>query len=251
VIVIGHGLVVGGGVGLLVGGAARIVTETAQISMPEISIGLFPDVGVSKFLDHMPEKLGLFLALTGARLTPGDALLAGLADSFIPQARLDDLVTALEEHEWTDDDAMDRDVAKEVVARFATPFVGDVPAAEVTSRLPTINNALQGADPRAALQRLAALAKSPDPWLAKACEAFTKGSPLSAFVIHEQMRRVSALSLEGTFGQDLTLARAFLRGHDFLEGVRAVLIDKDQKPRWQPATLESVTREQVESHFST
>jgi enoyl-CoA hydratase/carnithine racemase len=241
----------GGGIGLMAGGAARVVTETSVLAMPEITIGLFPDVGMSFFLNRMPGKLGLFVALTAARLNAADAIYARLADVFVPQAELDSLVAALEEHEWTGNATFDRAAAKSEVARFAAAFAADAPKAQAPARQDAIDAALAGTDPAAALSRLAALAASDDPWLAKAAATFAKGSPTSAFVIHEQLKRGRDLSLDETFEQDLAMGRNFLRRHDFLEGVRALLIDKDQSPSWDPPTRERLTREIVQAHFNT
>lgn len=245
IFVLAHGLVMGGGVGLLAGAAVRVVTTSTELAMPEIAIGLFPDVGASYFLQDAPGRLGLFAALTGARLNAGDALFGLLADVFIPDEKLDEFVASLEAKTPNDIDS-----ARAFAANFSQPFAVQTPKAQWPERLPAINAALQGNDPHRSLERLFALGQTTsDPLTKRAIENLSRGSPTSAFLTFEQLRRGLPLSLESCFRMELDLAVQCSRRQDFREGVRALLIDKDRNPRWRPARIAEVDNSDVMSHF--
>lgn len=258
VVVVGHGYVLGGGLGLLSGAACRVVTSSTVVAMPEISIGLFCDVGAGWFLNRLPGKLGLFLALTAARLRAADALAVGLADSFVPDAKLAALYDALAGNDWRGvfregkGIEASRVLVREFVASVAAPFVHHAGAPETLGFFSEINAALDSDDPREAFAGLERLGlRSDSVWLKRAAEAFAKGSPTSAFVVFEALRRGRGLKLADVFRMDLDLAMQCCRRHDFKEGVRALLIDKDQKPQWLPARLSEVTDESVLAHFAS
>jgi enoyl-CoA hydratase/carnithine racemase len=240
IVVLGSGIVMGGGIGLMAGAQVRVVTETSMLAMPELSIGLFPDVGGSYFLNRMPEKLGLFLALTAARMNAADAIFAGLADHFIPSENLTEYLTDLERAP---------EKAIEITKDWAARFKAALPAPQYASLLSTISSSLESGDPSVAFAGLKGLASHNSPILAKAAQNFMNGSPTSAYVIFEQLKRGKTLSLHECFQMEYTMAVRCCHGHDFSEGVRAVLIDKDQKPHWNPSTLEGVSAELIARHF--
>lgn len=240
----GHGIVMGGGIGLLAGASHRVVTATSKLAMPEISIGLYPDVGGSWFLRRMPGRVGLFLALTGAPLNAADALFCGLADVHVGTHR-DDLLAAIGAARWSDTAADNRAELSRLLARHAAT----TPApSRVRQHFDQINALMAGDDLQDIAARLRAL-QSEDPWLAGAAATFAKGSPTSAALAFALWQRVHHLSLAEVFRLEFRVSLGCCAHPDFAEGIRALLIDKDRLPRWSPAALEHVTPEWIEDHF--
>jgi enoyl-CoA hydratase/carnithine racemase len=243
----GHGIVMGGGIGLLAGASHRVVTAKTRFAMPEITIGLYPDVGGSWFLQRMPGRVGLFLALTGAPLNASDALFAGLADFALPQDDLPALLAAIVAERWQGDCQADAARLDHLLARRVTQ---DLPASPLREQLPRINE-LIGRDPLQQIApRLTALASDPDPWLAQAGANFAKGSPTSAALAFELQHATRHASLAEVFRLEYQASVGCCLQHDFAEGVRALLVDKDRKPVWQPATLAEVTPGLIEAHLA-
>ena len=227
------GLVLGGGIGISAHGDVRVVTERTRIGMPEVSIGFFPDVGGTSLLARAPGELGTHLALTGGNASGADAIALGFADHFIPSDQLPALVEALETGDAT-----------EVVAQFATA----PPASELLGQRTWIDELYLGDDAEAIVERLAA---SPEPAAQQAAATILSKSPTSVAVTLEALRRAAALpSLDAVLDQDYRIATRFTQGIDFVEGIRAQVIDKDRTPRWSPATLAEVTAEAVEEYFA-
>ncbi|MBI3543100.1 MAG: enoyl-CoA hydratase/isomerase family protein [Deltaproteobacteria bacterium] len=196
--------------------------------------------------------MGGGIGLTGFRLNAADALWGQLADAFVPDEALDELVALV----VASGEARTKEHLKALVEGFSARFAAKLPPARLEPRLSRINDALSGTDPRAAFARLAKLAGEPgtpcaDEPLAEAARNFAAGSPTSAFVTWEQLKRGLCLSLEACFRMELALAVQFGRRHDFREGVRAVLVDKDKRPSWRPATLDAVKSEDVAAHFAS
>lgn len=211
------GVCMGGGIGVSVHGSHRIVTEHAMLAMPETAIALFPDVGTSFALPRLPGALGTFLALTGARLHGAEAVEAGLATHFVPRARLPDLRAAL----------LAGDAA--VVGDFAEP----VPPGPIAAQRPAIDRCFAGAD---IADIRAALAAEATEWAAAQLAVLDRVSPTSLNVTLELLRRGRGMDLASCLAMELALTRTVTRHPDFAEGVRAVLVDKDQAPRWAPAS---------------
>lgn len=243
----GHGIVMGGGIGLLAGASHRVVTPRTRFAMPEITIGLYPDVGGSWFLQRMPGRAGLFLALTGAPLNASDALFAGLADFALAAdglpALLDDIVAA----DWQGEQQADAARLDHLLARHALP---ELPASPLQSHLPRINELIARDTLEQIAPRLIALASDEDPWLAQAGASFAKGSPTSAVLSFELQRRTRHASLAEVFRLEYQASVGCCLQHDFAEGVRALLVDKDKKPVWQPATLDQVSPGLIEAHLA-
>ena len=209
------GVCMGGGIGVSVHGSHRIVTEHALLAMPETAIALFPDVGTSFVLPRLPGALGAYLALTGARLHGAEAVEAGLATHHVPRADLAALRAAL-----TEGDAG-------AVARFAQP----VPPGAIAAHRAAIDRCFgQGS-----LDGVrAALSAEGGDWAAAQLATLARMSPTSLAVTFELLRRGAALDLPGCLAMELALTRTVTRHPDFAEGVRAVLVDKDNAPRWAP-----------------
>lgn len=247
-IVWGSGIVMGGGTGLYMGASFRIVTETTRLAMPEITIGLYPDVGATHFLTRLPDRLGLFLALTGARLKASDALFLQLGDFFVPSDSKSQLLADLEKLPWTASTGQNRLMVLDHLARIHRAMLRPVEMSEIFRHLDSINALMRGDTILDIAKRFRDYETS-DPWLKSARDAFLAGSPTSAAVIFEQFRRGPELSLEASFELEKKMSRRFARGHDFKEGIRALLIDKDNKPKWNPPRIEDIPSVQVEGYF--
>ncbi|SJZ53230.1 3-hydroxyisobutyryl-CoA hydrolase [Enhydrobacter aerosaccus] len=235
------GIDMGGGVGLSVHGSHSVATEKFLFAMPETTIGLFPDVGGGYFLSRLPGALGTFLALTSHRLKAADALWAKIVQVYVPSARLNDLQAALAAADLAGPDA-NRKVDK-ILGGFAED-----------PGQPTLPAMMQDIDRCFSAESLpeivAKLKKHGGEWADKQLAALMKLSPISMAITLEQLKRCANRSFEDTMTIEYRMSqRCMQKGHDFFEGVRALLIEKDQKPKWNPATIEGVTRELVEEHF--
>jgi len=243
----GHGIVMGGGVGLMSGASHRVVTHESRVAMPEITIGLYPDVGGSWLLGRMPGATGLFLALTGARLQASDALFVKLADYCIDHARKPAVLEALMAQEWTDSRANNDRLLSSLLHGFAVP---DLPHGPLRQHFDLVNNLCGVGELNDIVAAITGL-KTTDAWLARAGATLVAGSPSTAALSHELQRRAKYLSLADVFRMEFVAALHCARRPDFAEGIRALLIDKDQRPRWQPSTLAQVTPEWIEGFFAS
>ena len=239
----GHGIVMGGGVGLMAGASHRVVTPQSRIAMPEIGIGLYPDVGGSWFLRRAPGRTGLFLALTGAPLDGADAIFCGLADVALPQARKAQVLEAIAAAPWRGDARADRALLWRLLAQ-AGEGVARQPS-RVREHFDLINELMAGDDLLEIARRLRQL-RSDDAWLQTAARTFVQGAPSSAALAFELWQRVPRMSLAEVLRLEYRVSLGCCAHGDFAEGIRALLIDKDHHPRWNPATLEEVTPALVE-----
>ena len=225
------GVVMGGGVGVSVHGSHRVASERTLFAMPETGIGLFPDVGGGYFLPRRPGRIGMYLALTGARLGAADCLYAGIATHCVPGDRLDALVDAL----------ADGDVDA-TLAHFATD-PGPPPLAEHRA---AIDRCFAGASVEAIVATLKA--ESGD-WARAMRETLAAKSPTSLKLAFRQLSAGATLDFEAVLVMEYRLSQFCMAGHDFFEGVRAVVIDKDNAPRWRPATLAEVSEAEIDRAF--
>ncbi|WP_237066980.1 enoyl-CoA hydratase/isomerase family protein [Microbulbifer guangxiensis] len=248
IVVWGDGIVMGGGIGIMAGASHRIVTERTRLAMPEVTIGLFPDVGGSWFLNRMPGRLGLFLGLTGAQFNGSDALFAGLADRLVADnerlATLDALADLpFCEHE-SENHRLVGDCLKGLELRpdhqpasNLRAHYDQIQALTDFSTLPEVCEAITAYD-------------GDDEWLLKAAKTLAGGSPLTPWIVWEQLRRGRHQSLAEVFRMELVLAVNLCASGHFREGVRALLIDKDRSPQWQPANLAGIEWQAVERCFT-
>lgn len=251
VLVWGHGTVMGGGLGLMAGASHRIVTPRSKIAMPEVTIGLFPDVGASWFLGRMPRRIGLFLGLTTTPMTPGDALWLGLADYYLESDQRDAVFDALTRLDWQGEREADDSILADALRALESPAAAEQACHDspIFARQRTI--AWLGEAPGvAAYEARLNKAAAQDDWFAHGAKAMAAGSPTSRALIHRQLARDPRLSIEQVFRQDLAMGVACTRGTDFAEGVRALLVDKDRRPAWQPARLADVDPAAIEACFS-
>ena len=241
----GHGIVMGGGIGLMAGASHRVVTATSKLAMPEISIGLYPDVGGSWFLRRMPGRVGLFLALTGAPLNAADAIFCGLADVHIAAEQRAAVMDALVAARWDDVECDTHAELTKLLSHHAAPLAAE---SKVRQHFDTINTLMAGDDLLDIAQRLRTI-QTDDAWLLAAGASFVKGSPTSAALAFEMWKRVHRMSLAEVFRLEYRASLGCCAHPDFAEGIRALLIDKDRKPRWTPEALEHVTPEWIAEHF--
>lgn len=232
-----QGVSMGGGVGLSVHGSHRVVTETLTFAMPETGIGLFPDVGATWFLSRRPGALGTFLALTGARLGAGDAHAVGYATHVVPSTRLAQLREQLIDAAPTTSAEIDHVLA---------PYAIDA-AAPLAGHRALIDAAFSAGSVEAIRDHLLA---SGDEWAGEQARILATKSPLSLKITHEALARARSLAIEACFTMEYRLSQACMAAPDFREGIRALLIDKDQNPRWRPDRLEAVDRATIEACFA-
>lgn len=244
----GHGIVMGGGIGLMAGASHRVVTEKSRLAMPEIAIGLFPDVGGSYFLNRMPGKLGLFLALTGAMVNATDAKFAKLADYAIAQVDkpkvFDELLsqpwgTSHDENSQLLDIVLRRsEIALEIVKGPLQVHYDAINELCNKDNLIQIVDAITTLDPEEA-------------WLKKAVASLKAGSPSSAHLANLLLNHAVNMSLADVLRMEYIAALHCAARPDFAEGIRALLIDKDQKPKWQPMTHAEITDEWVNGFIAS
>jgi enoyl-CoA hydratase len=224
------GVCMGGGCGVSVHGSHRIVTEAALLAMPETAIALFPDVGMTHVLPRLPDNIGIWLGLTGARLTGAEAVEAGLATHHVPAGRLPALRDALLSE------------GPAAIPRFAAP----VPSGRIAALRPAIARCFGHATPAAIL---AALDAEGSEWAQEQAAILRRASPFSVAVSLEAMRRGATLPLAECLAMELRLTATVCFHPDFAEGVRAVLVDKDNAPRWTPPRLEELDPRSVAAAF--
>lgn len=249
-IVWGSGIVMGGGLGMLVGASHRVVTESSRIAMPEISIGLFPDVGGSYFLNKMPTGCGLFLALTGASINAADAKYCQLGDYFLEQDHKEGFLKQLKSVSWEDNISSNNELTSQLLKKFEESSLSKLPSSPLKEHhalisqfvdkqtLPEIINSILGYE-------------TDDKWLSRAQKSLKNGSPLSAKLAYVQLQKGKELSLADCFRMELTMAVKCGIFGEFKEGVRALLIDKDNKPKWHYQSVELIEPEILDWFFAS
>jgi enoyl-CoA hydratase/carnithine racemase len=229
-----NGITMGGGVGISAHGSVRIVTETTKMAMPEVGIGFIPDVGGTYILARTPGLLGVHAALTGAPFSGADAIVMGFADHFVPH---DDLAKF--------DAMLDTDGIDAAVGAFAQ----EPPPSSLLAHREWIDDCY-AADTVGDI--VAALRGHDAPQARDAADLIESRSPIAASVALEAVRRAATLAtLEDVLRQEFRTSCAALRSHDLVEGIRALLIDKDKNPKWSPASLPAVTAADIEVYFAS
>jgi len=227
------GIVMGGGFGISVHGSHRVAGDRFQFAMPEVGIGFFPDVGGTFVLPRMPDEIGTWCALTGDRLKTADAVAARIATHHVASDRFADLTDALCGNISVD----------ATLAAFATP-AGEGP---VAARRATINRLFAGERVEDIVR---ALDEASDEWAGATAATMRAKSPTSLKLALAQVRRGRDWSFEDCMRAEMRIVSRIVHGHDFYEGVRAVIVDKDNAPRWRPASLADVTDAEIERHFA-
>ena len=230
------GIVMGGGIGLSGHARHRIVTERSQLAMPETGIGLIPDVGGTWLLAHAPGEAGLYLGLTGESMGPADAIHAGFADSFVPAARLPALAERLS------------DANGGAVGSVIAGFAQAAGVSELAQRAADIDRIFSGTTVEAIVEELE---KASAEWTAKASGTLAQKSPKSLKLTSAAVRGARRLaSLDEALIVEYRLTVRLFEDGEFPEGVRALIVDKDRKPKWSPPQLDGVTVEMVERYLS-
>lgn len=248
----GSGIVMGGGLGLFAAAKHAIVTESSHIAMPEISIGLFPDVGGSFFLNQMPKGLGIFLGLTGASINARDALTTGLATHVLHSSLLSNLIERL----VSSPNLCEQDISA-ILDELQNSAESQSPELEgLNGKLDVFLDAFE---PLADLNNVQAIEREitaianqheDNVWLQKALKGMQRGSPTTAHIVVEQLRRGKELSLAACFQQEINIAVSCSMHGEFQEGVRALLIDKDRQAKWRYKTWDDVPSNFIDSHFT-
>ena len=237
------GVVMGGGMGISEADpdtGLRVVTDGTKMAMPEVNIGLFPDVGGSYFLARAPGKLGNYLGLTGLTIRAADARYAGLADTFVPQAQMAALMQLIE----TTPGAQ----LRAAITQFAAPFAADAGPSVLEAERASIDRHF-GAPTVEAI--IASLASDPNDFAQKALAAMHKRSPLLMKVTFELLKRGATMELADCLRLERILVRRNFEHGEVLEGIRALVIDKDNAPKWNPPTLAEVSDEMVARFFAS
>lgn len=239
VIAIGHGVVMGGGLGILSAARYRLVTERSRIAMPEVTIGLFPDAGQTWLLRNMPQHYATFLGVTGSHMNGADAMAVGLATHRVAQEGRHEVRDALCAAAWGQDaDAV-------IGAALEGLAAGEFPDAQVH----LIPDGLDPTDELGSVVATIDRLKGASDWIDRGIAAMHRGCPTTVGIVVEQLKRAAAMKLADTFRLEMTVATHCANNHDFAEGVRALLIEKDNAPHWQFEDLAGLPRAYVDSHF--
>lgn len=241
-----HGIVMGGGMGLSQGASLRLVTDTTRIAMPETRIGLIPDVGATHFFGHMPAPLALYLGLTGVTLQASDALFVGFADARARFSLPDELSAALGGIDWGQDTLAS---VRAAVVRDDAPHID---GATLPALCPAIYRHFDPARSVAEIMASLDTYALPDhaEWAQTTSGLLRARSPLMLAVCKDALMRGRHMSLAQCFRMEFDLVSHAIACGEFIEGVRAFLIDKDQSPRWLHASISQVRPEQVEQAFA-
>jgi len=233
------GITMGGGVGISLHGSHAIGTENLKLAMPESKIGFYPDIGASYLLKKTPGKTGLYLALTGNTIDCHQAYALGLIQQTIPQNQLDNVQEKLLTSSF---DKQPGDTVTDILASFA-----------MTNGTETFNNHRDVIDrcfsQKSIEEIIHALKASSALWCQQVADDLLKRSPTSLKVIFEQWHRIETMTFDEIMQMDFDLTQSFLKAHDFFEGVRAAIIDKDQSPQWQPSSISDIDEEYVAFYF--
>ncbi|MFA7552779.1 MAG: enoyl-CoA hydratase/isomerase family protein [Spongiibacteraceae bacterium] len=238
----GHGIVMGGGLGLAAGCSHRVVTEKTRMAMPEITIGLYPDVGGSWFLNHAPGRTGLYLALTAASMNAADCLFVSYADYFIEHAAKASTVERLLSLDWSANKATDAVKIDQLLTAIGKEHEAAKPQSNIATHFDVIQS-LTDHDSLSAIVAAITSYETDDAWLNKGAAALAHGSKLSAANIYQALNLTKTMTLAEVFAFELILSTNIVRHPEFAEGVRALLIDKDQQPKWLYDTVEAVPAE--------
>lgn len=233
------GITMGGGAGVSIHGSYRIGTEKLTFAMPETGIGFFPDIGAGYFLTHCPGKTGWYLGLTGNRINVADAHALGLITHVIPHDSIETVKQQLIETAFEDDPFL-------AVNNIIAPFHSTISEATLISHQKNIDFCFSQPSIETIIE---SLQHSNNDFCIAAAKILKKRSPTSLKVTLEHLKRGMTLSFDDIIKMDFDVALHFLENHDFYEGVRALLIDKDNNPYWQPNSLEEVSSETVKNYF--
>jgi len=233
------GINMGGGVGISVHASHRVATDRLLLSMPETGIGFYPDVGTTFILSRLPHKIGFYLGLTGARINLNDCMVSGLVDYALNRDSFPELIYKLAD---TSFDADARASVTEVIQNYVIPAGESV----LWEHREEISNCF---NKETVEEILFALENQPSQWCHDIATIIKAKSPTSLKVTLQALLDAKKLDFDDCMRMEYRLTSRFIEGHDFFEGIRAAVIDKDHKPQWQPARLEQVTLFDIEKYF--
>ena len=247
----GSGIVMGGGLGLLSGCSHRLGTLSTKLAMPEITIGLFPDAGGTKFLADLPGQLGWFLGLTGCHLTSRDALALGLLDIVVDEGKKEEIFDSVCNIEWANDSSENLEKVSSVLKKFEMEAEDSSDLFDHRFEVAGLIEACLSAEDflQEFEKRLPTL--SSNDWMTGAKDNYFGGSPITARIFQEQMLRSKDKKLADLFRMELIIAYHCSRESDFIEGVRALLIDKDRNPSWRFSSSSEVPKAYIERFFES
>ncbi len=244
----GEGIVMGGGMGLFMGTSHRVVTPKSRLAMPEINIGLYPDVGGTWFLSQIDPEVGLFLGLTGAMVNSSDAVTIGLAEWLLLEEQYPALLEELKQVDWSSADA--KSLVSALLQLMEDQVIDSKPTTQICPYLDQIKEACKGYDLNQIAQRIQVM-EGETQWLENAQKSFVAGSPITAHICFRQVKEYHRLSLADCFRLELTLSvRSALLG-EFEEGVRSRLVDKDGNPKWMFNSVSEVDESVIDTLFTS
>ncbi|MFJ7724615.1 enoyl-CoA hydratase/isomerase family protein [Neobacillus sp. NPDC097160] len=238
------GIVMGGGVGLSAGASERIVTEKTKWAMPEMDIGFFPDVGASYFLNQMPGHVGRYLALTGETIQAPDVIYGGAANRYMKSTLWEEFINEIQKKNWSLHNT--RKQICELLDSFCSHQGEESPLSVLQAK---IDKHFAYETVEEIVTSLGMAADLGDDWACKTKSIIQSKSPTSLKVTLSQLQKGKNQSLTSCLNMELALSMNFMQNHDFYEGVRSVLVDKDRNPHWRPNSLAEVSKEDVESYF--
>lgn len=236
------GIVMGGGAGLMQASSHRVVTERTLFAMPEISIGLYPDVGATYFLNQLPSAYGLFLGLTAMRLSGADCIYVELADAFISSERKQDFIQQLRNTSWKGNAFDIVDALLNTYSEKQLPISQAELHKSFISKFENITSLLE-------FKKVLLEQQDKTDWMLTAEKNFLKGSPTSTHIIFRQLFNGKKANLAQVFRSELNLTCQCCMHTEFPEGIRALLIDKDFSPQWKYPTIEEVPMQWIERFF--
>ena len=234
------GIAMGGGAGISVNGAYRVATERTLLAMPETGIGLFPDVGATRFLNRCPGHIGRYLGLTGARVNAADALYCGFATHAVKHDSIEALLDEMSREHVAIEDCLRR-------------FAGELGPTPLAALRPAIDRCFARDSVEAILDALAVESAGGGvdaEWAEETRASLRTKSPTSLKITLRQLTIGRDYDLDAALSLEYRLTQHAMAGHDFYEGVRAMLIDRDRKPQWRPAALTEVTDSAVDAYFA-
>lgn len=239
-----NGVVMGGGVGITMGASHRIVTEKTKWAMPEMNIGFFPDVGSSYFLNRLPDAVGKYLALTSSVISAGDLMELGFADYYVKQDDWPQIMQEVSEQKWTKENVQE-DLDKLLSTYAQTQYESSL----LKKKKEKIDTHFSFNTVEEMVDSLEKASMDKEDWENKTKELLLTKSPTSLKVTLKQQQKGAELSYPECLKMELDMAMNFMQYDDFYEGVRAVLVDKDQSPKWNPASLKEVSDENIAAFF--
>ncbi|WP_299787871.1 enoyl-CoA hydratase/isomerase family protein [uncultured Shewanella sp.] len=248
VMVWGDGIVMGGGLGLMAGASHRVLTERSRIAMPEVTIGLYPDVGGSYFLNRMPGKTGLFLGLTAYNMNAGDAKYVGVGNHYLNSGSKEALLDHLATLGWSDEQELNHSLLTEQLNAMEQEVKVPLPQSLLEANQAQIDELVAGSLVEI-IDRVSGF-DSNGSWLERPIKALLSGSPLSWHLIYRQAQLGTSLTLAEVFKFELGCSVNCCAIGDFSEGVRALLIDKDRQPKWRYQTVSAVPQALIEALLS-